>query len=96
MGVSLGKINYCISGFVQEGLVKVETFRKSKKRSRYIYHLTPRGIEEIARLTFRFLEMRIKEYNRIKKEIQQLSDQMNEIDPGLLAGLTEDLEKIKI
>ena len=31
MGVSLGKINYCISELVKEGLIKVERFRKSKK-----------------------------------------------------------------
>ena len=68
MGVSLGKINYCISELVKEGLIKVERFRKSKKKSRYMYHLTSEGLEEIARLTHSFLNIRIKEYNKIKKE----------------------------
>lgn len=97
MGVSLGKINYCIAELVKTGLIKIETFRKSEKKSRYIYHLTPKGIEEIARLTVDFLGIRIKEYNRIKQEIAHLSKQINEIDPDLYRdlGLMEDLKKIQ-
>jgi len=101
MGVSLGKINFCISELVKEGLIKIERFRKSNKKSGYIYHLTPEGLEEIARLTIDFLNYRIKEYNKIKKEIKHLSEQIKEInlelynDSGFMPGLLKDLKKIQ-
>lgn len=81
MGVSLGKINYCISALVQKGMIKIERFTKRKKKSVYIYHLTPSGIEELAFLTLFFLKIKLKEYARIKMEIKSLSEQMNEFDP---------------
>ncbi len=30
MGVALGKVNYCISGLVEKGFVKLENFRGEK------------------------------------------------------------------
>ncbi len=97
MGVSLGKINFCISELVKEGLIKIERFKKTEKKSGYIYHLTPEGLEEIVRLTLNFLTLRLKEYNRIKKEIEHLSRQVCEIDQDLYSdpGLLEDLRKIQ-
>ncbi len=38
MSVSLGKINYCISVFVRKGFIKVEKFKKTEKKSAYIYN----------------------------------------------------------
>jgi len=83
MGVSLGKINYCISALTEKGMIKVERFKKNKNKSAYMYRLTPKGFEELASLTIAFLKIRISEYDRIRSEIQSLSDQIDEIDPGL-------------
>ncbi len=80
MGVSVGKINYCISALSEKGLIKVERFNKAKNKSAYIYRLTPKGLEEIARLTLSFLKLKVKEYKRVKQEIQSLYDQVNKID----------------
>lgn len=97
MGVSLGKINCCISGLAKQGLIKIERFNNPEKKLRYIYHPTPEGLAEITRLTFRFLNMRIKEYKKIKEEIKYLSEQMCEIDLDLYnaPGLMEELKKIQ-
>ena len=83
MGVSLGKINYCISAMVEKGMIRIERFKKHKQKSAYIYRLTPEGFEEMANLTLSFLKLRIKEYGQIRKEIQSLSDQIDRIDPDL-------------
>ncbi len=96
MGVSLGKINYCISALVQKGMIKIERFAKRKKKSVYIYRLTPAGIEELTFLTLFFLKIKLKEYTRIKKEIKSLSEQMNEFDPDFdeYPELLENLKNI--
>lgn len=93
MGVSVGKINYCISALSEKGLIKIERFNKAQDKSVYIYRLTPKGFEEIARLTLSFLKLKVNEYNRIKLEIQSLYGQVNQKDlescddPGLLMDL---------
>lgn len=46
MGVSAGKVNYCIKEFTKKGNVKVWNFRDSTNKKRYLYILTPKGIEE--------------------------------------------------
>lgn len=83
MGVSLGKINFCISALTKKGMIKVERFKKSENKSAYIYRLTPKGLEELASLTVSFLKIRIAEYDQIKIEIKQLSDEINKINPEL-------------
>jgi EPS-associated MarR family transcriptional regulator len=93
MGVSVGKINYCISALSEKGLIKIERFNKAQNKSAYIYRLTPKGFEEIARLTLSFLKLKVRDYNRIKQEIQSLYGQVNKIDleacddPSLLMAL---------
>ena len=37
-----------------------------------MYILTPRGIEEKARLTYSYLKIKMHEYEEIKKEIHRL------------------------
>jgi len=87
MGVSLGKINYCISALTNKGMIKVERFKKTENKSAYMYRLTPKGLEELANLTISFLKIKIDEYDRIKKEIKLLSKQIANIDPVLKEAL---------
>ena len=42
-----------------------------------MYVLTPRGVEEKAKITVRFLRRKMKEYEYIKKQIQEISDEIN-------------------
>ena len=76
LGVSLGKVNYCLKALVQRGLVKAKNFKNSKNKSAYIYVLTPKGIEEKSRITLRFLKRKKAEYESLKTEIDQLSSQL--------------------
>ena len=72
MGVSLGKVNYCMKKLTEKGWVKLTNFSHNKNKMGYAYLLTPGGIEEKSRLTFSFLKRKIVEYEILKKEINAL------------------------
>ena len=72
MGVSLGKVNYCMKKLIEKGLVKLKSFSRNPNKSGYVYLLTAKGIEEKTRLTFAFLKMKIEEYEMLKEEINSL------------------------
>jgi EPS-associated MarR family transcriptional regulator len=72
MGVSLGKINYCMKKLMEKGWIKLTNFNQSSNKTNYIYLLTPKGIEEKAKLTIKFLALKIKEYELLKTEIEKL------------------------
>ena len=72
LGISLGRVNYCLQALIQKGLVKVNNFRKHTNKQGYLYLLTPRGIEEKARVTARFLRRKLDEYETLKLELQEL------------------------
>jgi len=72
MGVSLGKINYCMKKLTAKGWVKLINFNNNPNKIGYAYFLTPHGIEEKTKLTFAFLKIKIKEYEMLKDEISKL------------------------
>jgi EPS-associated MarR family transcriptional regulator len=75
LGVSLGKANYCLKALIDKGWVKAANFKNSRKKAAYMYLLTPRGIEEKARVTTEFLQIKIREYEALKEEIDQIRDE---------------------
>jgi len=72
MGISLGKVNYCISEFARKGFIKMQRLSESKTKFGYLYILTPRGIEEKGRLTVRFFRRKLEEYEQISRQIEEL------------------------
>ena len=72
MGVSLGKVNYCIKKLVGKGWVKLTNFSHNPNKVGYAYLLTPKGIEEKTRLTYAFLKIKSEEYEMLKEEISKL------------------------
>ena len=69
LGFSLGKINYCLKALKTKGLVKIGNFKRNPDKINYIYVLTPKGIAEKTKLTLNFMKRKIKEYDELKKEI---------------------------
>ena len=65
MGISLGKVNYCVSELASKGWIKITRFKSAKKKIPYTYMLTPKGLEEKGRLTLRFLKRKLSEYEEI-------------------------------
>ena len=47
-------------------------FKNSHNKAAYRYLLTARGIEEKAALTVRFLQVKMREYETLRAEIEQL------------------------
>ena len=72
MGISLGKVNYCIQKLTERGWVKFTNFSCSPNKLGYMYLLTPKGIEQKARLTTLFLKTKLEEFEILKDEISQL------------------------
>jgi EPS-associated MarR family transcriptional regulator len=72
LGVSVSGLNYCLKALIDKGLVKMQNFSTSKNKFGYVYLLTPHGIAEKARLTGRFLQRKLDEYEALKNEIDDL------------------------
>jgi EPS-associated MarR family transcriptional regulator len=76
-GISLGKVNYAIKSLVEKGYIKLQNFKGSKNKRKYMYILTPEGMYVKAKLTVDFFKWKMEEYERIKKEIEALEEEMN-------------------
>lgn len=76
IGVSLGKVNYCMKKLFDKGLLKLSNFRSNSNKLRYIYLLTPKGIEQKTLLTVLFIERKMKEYEELQGEIQSLQEEI--------------------
>ena len=72
LGVSTSGLNYCLNALIDKGWVKVDNFRESKNKFGYVYLLTPSGIAEKAKLTGRFLNRKLLEYDEMRAEIESL------------------------
>lgn len=72
LGVSLGKANYCLQALIRKGWVKATRFKNSRNKAAYMYLLTPRGIEEKTSLTLEFLHIKMREYELLRHEIEQI------------------------
>mgnify|MGYP003974224991 FL=1 len=69
LGISLGKLNYCLKALQKKGLVKINNFQKNSDKINYIYILTPRGIKHRLKLTIIFMKKKMREYDELKSEI---------------------------
>ena len=79
MGVSLGKVNYCMKKLTEKGLIKLTNFTHNPNKVGYAYLLTPSGVQEKTRLTFSFLKRKLIEYEILKKEINALQLESEEM-----------------
>ena len=70
LGVSLGKVNYCVQALVRKGWLKATRFKNSENKAAYLYLLTPRGLEQKASLTLEFLRIKTREYQILRAEIE--------------------------
>jgi EPS-associated MarR family transcriptional regulator len=77
LGLSLGKINYLLQSLIQKGFVKADNFKNSTNKIAYLYLLTPSGLEEKARITYRFLQRKTEEYERLAQEIRRLKEEVD-------------------
>lgn len=69
LGMSLGKINYCLRELKKRGFIKITNFEKSKNKINYIYLLTPKGIEHKTKAILNFMKIKMNEYEDLKKDL---------------------------
>ena len=74
MGVSLGKVNYCMKKLIEKGWVKLMNFNRNPNKLGYSYLLTSKGIEAKTRLTLTFIKIKMEEYKILKEEINMLKN----------------------
>jgi EPS-associated MarR family transcriptional regulator len=79
LGISLGKVNYCLKALIEKGWIKARNFRNSRNKSAYVYVLTPKGLEEKLDVTRAFLRRKVAEYDTLVKEIETLTAEVGEL-----------------
>ena len=79
MGISLGKVNYCMQKLTTKGWIKLTNFSRSSNKLGYMYLLTPKGIEHKAKLTTSFLKIKLAEFEILRDEISQLKLDVEEV-----------------
>jgi EPS-associated MarR family transcriptional regulator len=76
LGMSLGKVNFCVQALVEKGLLKATTFKNSQRKAAYMYFLTPRGIREKGQVTARFLQKKVHEYEELRADIARIREEV--------------------
>jgi EPS-associated MarR family transcriptional regulator len=80
LGVSVGKVNFCLRALLDKGLLKVRNFRDSQNKLAYAYYLTPKGAKEKVRATSGFLQRKMAEYQELEREIEELRREVHATD----------------
>ena len=72
LGFSLGKLNYCLKALQKKGFVKLHNFKQQTNKIKYLqYIITPKGLSERTKLTINFMKRKMKEYDELKKELEE-------------------------
>lgn len=72
LGISLGRVNFCLQALIEKGLIKVNNFRSNTNKRAYLYYLTPKGFDEKTKVTLRFFKHKLTEYETLKHELEEL------------------------
>ena len=72
LGVSLGKVNYCLRALIDKGWIKAKNFKNSSNKLAYRYLLTPHGVQQKSVVAKRFLQRKVVEYEVLQREIENL------------------------
>jgi EPS-associated MarR family transcriptional regulator len=76
LGVSLGKINYCMRALLDRGLIKMQSFRGSGNKQGYSYLLTAEGVVVKSELAHKLLQIKVREYKELCHEIEELKKEI--------------------
>ncbi|MBT4758962.1 MAG: MarR family EPS-associated transcriptional regulator [Nitrosomonadales bacterium] len=77
LGISLGGVNYCLKSLIEIGHLKINNFKKNPNKASYLYHLTPLGASEKAKLAIKYLKCKMAEYKTLKQEIENVKSRIN-------------------
>lgn len=77
LGISVGKINYCLRALADRGWIKVNNFRRADNKWAYRYLLTSAGAKAKLQLTRDFLARKELEFEQLQAEIQRLRQEVS-------------------
>lgn len=86
LGISLGKLNYVMSGLTRKGLIKARKLKNHPEKVRWQYILTPEGVKEKLRLTRDYLNSRLREFDVLQSEISELKKEVENQSKGIGKG----------
>jgi len=75
VGISNGSAYYIVRALIEKGFLKIDNFKKSHNKIKYVYLLTPKGIIEKSQLTKSFIKRRKIEFLNLELEIQSLEEE---------------------
>jgi len=78
IGLSLGRVNYLVNALIGKGYIKAQRFKNSRNKIGYMYIITTRGFSAKVSQTCKFLQRKLEEHGRLKKEIEALRQENRE------------------
>jgi len=72
LNISPSKVNFIIRALIEKGIVKAQNFKNNKNKRAYAYYITKEGIQEKSKLTLKFFQRKMREYDNLKKELRDL------------------------
>ena len=70
------KVKLLSQVFQNKGFVKLKIFKKPNKINYLKYVITPKGISERTKLTVNFMKRKMKEYDELKKELENINNEI--------------------
>ena len=89
-GLSLGSVNVLLKRLIHKGFVKIEHI--NAKTLRYV--LTPKGLMEKARLTYKYIVLSYNYISGIEQKIESISEGENGSKEFILFGEKDELYEI--
>lgn len=77
LNISLGKVNYLLSGLVEKGLIRAQKLKQSPDKIRWHYLLTPTGMKNKIQITKEYLRRRIDEFEKLQREIEEIKNEIS-------------------
>lgn len=77
LGMSVGKVNYCLRALADKGWIKANNFRRADNKWAYRYLLTAAGAKAKLQLTRDFLARKEREFEHLQLEIRSLKNEIN-------------------
>jgi EPS-associated MarR family transcriptional regulator len=91
LNLSLGKTNSLLNSMINAGYIQAVRFRNSSNKRAYRYDITSEGLKCKLDLACRFLQVKARECEELKEEIESLKQEILEtpIRTIRFTGLTE-------
>jgi len=75
-GLNLAKVNFVLKKLTEKGFIKLQRVKENPHKRRYLYLLTPAGMAEKSRLTYRFLKNTLRQYEEAESRVRDCIESM--------------------